>query len=325
MNYSLPPFAIVLLSTFLIIGGCGGSSSSSGVNEGTLSLQITDAPVDGVLAVNVEFSGITVKPKNGEQIAFVYDEPKPIDLLSLNEGNTATLLNGQTLPAGEYNWVRLDVNADCDGNFSSSVVDGQGPIELEVSSARGLQLSSGFVITANQDTSFVIDWNLRLGLTNPGGSECYKLKPSLRITDLTEHGTIAGSVDPLLINDESCTSDVNTQAGNVVYIFEGADVEPDDIDDVEIDESSDGVEATDTDPDPVTTANVLYNAQSGSYEYMAAFLSPGDYTAAFTCQGQDDSIPDEELLDDDANDEIVFSAVSNTLVVNGETSEVNFE
>lgn len=301
---------IVLLSTALFLGACGGGSSS-GPGQGTLSIQLTDAPVDGVTNVTVEFAGITVNPNDGPHIDFTFDTPVAVDLAALTEDNTEILLNGEILPAGEYNWIRLNVNADCDTVFDSFVsVDTGGDVELRVPSARGLQLGNGFVITANQNTSFVIDWDLRMGLVDPQGSSCFKLRPSLRIIDMTQHGSIAGTVDPSLISDPACTSDPNTEAGNVVYVYEGSDVVPDDIDD--------------NDPEPVTTANVRFDSNSGNYEYMAAFLSPGPYTAAFTCQGQDDIIPDDENPQLDADDDISFTPGMNVEVVDGQTATVNF-
>jgi hypothetical protein len=304
---------IVLISSLLIAACGGGGSSSSAPSQGSLSLQITDAPVDGVTGVTVEFTGITVNPRNGAHLEFPFDSPLSIDLATLTEDNTEMLLNGQTLPAGEYNWVRLDVNADCDTVFDSFVNDDTGGmVELRVPSAQGLQLGNGFVITANQNTSFVVDWDLRKGLNDPQGSNCYKLKPSLRIIDMTTHGSIAGTVDPLLIsNAAACTSDSNTEAGNVVYIYEGADIMPDDIDDI--------------DPEPVTTANVRYDATTDTYDYMAAFLSPGEYTAAFTCQGRDDAIPDEDMPDLVIDNDVTFTAGQNVTVADGQTAITNFQ
>ena len=132
-------------------------------------------------------------------------------------------------------------------------------MELRIPSAQGLQLGNEFVITANQHTSFVLDWGLRQATNDPQGSSCYKLRPSLRIVDVTAHGSIAGTVDPLLISNASCTSDPNTDAGNVGYVYEGSNVLPDDIDDI--------------DPDPISTANV---------RFVAAYLPPEACTAAFT-------------------------------------------
>jgi hypothetical protein len=295
-------------------GGGGGSSAPAALGQGTLSVAMTDAPVDDVTELHIEFDGVVVKPKNGAQLEFPFTTPVTLDLAMLTEDNTATLLNGEVLPAGEYNWIRLDVNADCDTVMDSFVRDqAGGQVELRVPSARGLQLSSGFVITANQNTSFVIDWDLRKGLNNPQGSSCYKLKPSLRIVDMTAYGSIEGTVSDTVFGEAAlaCTSDINTGAGNVVYVYEGLDVTPDDIDDV--------------DPEPVTTANVRWDAQSETYRYMAAFLSPGDYTVALTCQGTDDQIPDPDMPELDADDAVVFTAGTNVTVAHGVTAQVNFE
>lgn len=308
VNISWRLIVIVMLSALL--GACSDSGGGSG--DGTLSVAITDAPVDGVTEVTVEFSGITVNPRNGPHLEFPFNEPKSIDLAALDRGNTAELLNNQSLPAGEYNWIRLDVNADCDDVYDSFVEpNGGGMVELRVPSARGLQLGNGFVITANENTSFVIDWDLRKGLNDPQGSDCFKLRPTLRIIDSTEHGTIAGTVDAALVNDMACTSDPDTGAGNVVYIYEGGSIMPDDIDGA--------------DPDPVSTANVQLNGETGDYEYVAAFLSPGEYTAAFTCQGQGDNVPDEDNPQLNVDDPIAFGPVVNdVVVVNGQTTAVDF-
>ena len=304
MKYYIPQSVLALALTTLL-SACGGGGGGNGTANGTLSVQITDASVDGVSGVHVQFDGITVKPRDGSQLQFPFSA-KTIDLKALDGDNTETLINNQTLPAGEYNWIRLDVNADCDGEWDSFVDQvGGGQIELRVPSARGLQLGNGFVITDNQNTSFVIDWNLRMGLTDPVGSDCYKLKPSLRIVDMTQHGTIAGTIDSSLIG-----GDVNTLAGNVVYIYEGAGVVPDDIDGI--------------DPDPVTTADVKFNAETGNYEYMAAFLSPMDYTVAFTADGQNDVIPDPDMPEIAADEVITFTPGQTTTVVDGQTSTVSF-
>ena len=127
---------------------------------------------------------------------------------------------------------------------------------------------------------------------------------------MTTYGSVAGTVDPQLISAAECSSDVNTEAGNVVYIYAGADVIPDDIDDI--------------DADPLVTATVRYDSATDSYAYMAAFLSPGDYIAAFTCQGRDDAVPDEDAAELVVDNEIVFTTGVNVTVVDGETVTASF-
>lgn len=297
---NLRNLATVITGTALL-SACGGGGSSTPPPDlpstGTLSVGLIDAPVYDVTEVVVQFTGVTVKPAGGEAIPFDFDEPRNIDLLSLTNGQSADLLTNEQLEAGPYNWIRLNVNADDDGTFDSYVMtkDLNQQVELTVPSQQGLQLSSGFVITAGQSTNFIIDWDLNKGLVAPVGQNAWKLRPSLRITDLATFGDISGIVANALIDDAACTTNPEEDAGNTVYIFEGADITPDDIDD--------------TDPDPIATAQVIMN-ENGGYDYIATYIPPGDYTVAFTCQALDD--------EPETSEDIVFSAMVNATVVDGE-------
>jgi hypothetical protein len=297
------------------------SSGDGGSGTGTLNVQVTDAPVDGVSEIMVKVDGTTLKPKQGAQTYHEAYEKQPIDLLTLYDGESATLLNKE-VEAGEYNWMKLEVSAECDGIMDSYVVDDTGAmVELRVPSGdtSGLKMGNHFTVVQGSSTTLMIDWNTRLGLnapgeTDPGEINCYKLKPSLRVVDMTLHGSISGTVDTALITDGSCTSDPNTGAGNVVYVYEG-DLEesmmsPDDIDGVE--------------PDPIATADVRLNDATGNQEYLVPFLSPGDYSVAFTCQAGDDTVPDPDMLGLMVDEEISFTDGGSVMVMDGETTVVDF-
>jgi hypothetical protein len=301
-----------VLGAALLLAGCGGSGSDSSPappasGTGSLSLYITDAPVDDVAEVWVQFSGVQVKPRSGPAIEFAFDEPVDIDLLALQGGNHAPLLVDAELPAGQYDWIALSVNAEFDSVVDSYVVpDTGGQVELRVPSGSqsGLRLVSGFTITVNGNTSFMIDWDLRRALTLPPGQPGYFLRPALRITDLTEYGTIAGQVDDALLMAADCNNDLADDRGNVVYVFEGADVIPADI--------------AGTDSDPLATAIVAQDDQAaGAYTYSVPYLSPGTYTVAFTCQGLSE--------DPEADDGLVFVEPQNATVANRQTARVDFE
>lgn len=292
-----------------VLAGCGGGGSSSNTGDatGTLSLDITDAPVDNVAEVWVQFTGVRIKPRDGEAIEFAFDSPLNIDLLTLTGENSTSLLNNESVPAGEYAWIALDVNAQFDTVYDSFVtLDGGGEVELQVPSGsqQGLRLVSGFTVTANQNSNFMIDWDLRKGLTDPQGQPGMFLRPALRIVDMTEHGTIAGTVEDALVMDDTCANDLADDRGNLVYVYEGADVDPMDIDG--------------SDPDPLTTGSVAVDdTAAGAYTYSIPFLSPGEYTVAFTCQGLDD---DPDRLDD----LLVFVQPQTAEVTNGEEAIVDF-
>ncbi len=299
----------VVIGCLLLLGCGGGGSGSDSITSqnGTLSLFITDAPVDNVAVVRVQFAGVTVKPQQGEPIEFLFDLPADIDLLTLTGENSMLLLNNETVPAGRFEWLELHVNAEFDNEFDSFVMeDTGGMLELEVPSGSqsGLRLVSGFTVTANQNSSFVIDWDLLKALTRPPGQPGWLLRPALRITDMTEFGSIAGTVADGLLMDDTCENDLAADTGNNVYVYEGHNVGPDDI-------GGSGVE-------PLTTAPVVLDMNTaGAYTYRVTFLSPGDYTLALNCQGANE--------DPEVDDDLTFLQPTNTTVVDDQESLVDFQ
>ena len=303
-------------------GGGGGSSRDTG-GDGSLSLAITDAPVDGALNVLVEFTGVELKPVDGPWQYYnlsgesqrCVDWPatseaeatiRCIDLLVLNGGASELILDGVTVPAGDYNAIRLSVNAERGVMDSIFVASDGGAHSLYIPSGSqsGLKLNSAFTIGASVRSDFVIDFDLRKSVNNPQGFDDYRLKPSLKLIENSRSGAIFGTVNQELIFDESCGNGDNFDMGNSVYIFSG-DVIP--------------VDISGADTDPYTTAMVTLDAE-GDYSYRAAFLPEGTYTVAFTCQG---------LADDPAQvDVIVFNpeppATEVVEVTPGSEHEISF-
>lgn len=105
-------FAVVLAGIVCGLSACGGGAgnSSTANQNGALSIALTDAPVDGATKVVVKFTAIEVKPQGGNALTFDIPD-RSIDLLTLAGGGSTTILDGQTLPAGNYEWVRLLVAA----------------------------------------------------------------------------------------------------------------------------------------------------------------------------------------------------------------------
>ncbi len=73
------------------IAGCGGGGGGAGSGPtepatGILNIALTDAPVDEVFVVNVQFTGVTLKPASGDENQIVFDAPKDFDMLTLTGG-----------------------------------------------------------------------------------------------------------------------------------------------------------------------------------------------------------------------------------------------
>lgn len=271
--------------------------------SGQMTLAVTDAPVDNATSVVVQFTGVEIKPQDGGSLTFDFDQPRDIDLLALQGGGSELLLDGVTLPAGQYNWIRLMVNANPVLLDSYIMLEDGSQYSLFIPSGAetGLKLVSGFTVPAGDLASFTVDFDLRKSVHDPNSEPNnvtgdYVLRPVLRIVDNSQVGQISGTV---------ANSLVTANCSPVVYVFAGADVTPDDLD------------ATENEVDPLTTAPVELDVNSGEYRYTAAFLLEGDYTVSFTCDaGQDDP---------DAEDALTFTGTQNATVIAliGAT-EVNF-
>lgn len=307
---------IMMFAASMLLGACGGSSSNKSPSTGIASVDIIDAPVDDVTQVHLTVHRISLKPESGPAFDYIPDAPIVIEnLLHLQGTNAAPLLPDTEVPAGQYNWIRLYVS----GGFPDSyvVTDEGGNVDLFIpgqqstpsDDTRFLQLVSGFIVPEDGNVDFTLEVDLRRALTKPSGSDHYLLRPALRITDNTDTGSLSGSVDAALLNDESCTNDLASDTGNAVYLFSGNDAVSGD---VHVDD--DGVPIGDN--NPLATANVTLDIDSGLYVYSIGFVPGGDYTVALTCQSLDD-MPDQD-------DDIAFLQMRNAAVIAEQNTEVNF-
>ena len=114
------------LVAMITVAGCSGDSpvSDPGTGDspdsdsgtGLVSLAVSDAPVQNVRQVCIEFTEAEFKKAGTGNQVFVFDPPEKVDLLAYQGMNAAPLLVDETLEAGEYVWVRLAVNAPQGGN-----------------------------------------------------------------------------------------------------------------------------------------------------------------------------------------------------------------
>ena len=272
---------------------CGGSSSGS--SKGTLSLSLTDAPVTGFTSVELTITGVTLKPAGGNAIVYTFDEAKSFDLLQLQNGVSASLLDEVSVPAGEYNWVRLAVDTS---NMSVTETGGaEKTLEIPSGAETGLKLVKGFTVAQGGVSDFTIDFDVRKSIVEPtGNSADYFLKPVLRLVDNLQVGTVSGSVDGILLSEQCADSSV--YAGSV-YVFSGADATVDDLG---------------SDAEPLVVVPVVYSEDNSAYQYTAAFLEAGDYTIGYTCDADDNEV--DETLN--------FYGVQNTGVAQDQTTTVDF-
>ena len=279
-------------------GGSGGSNTSAPNTKGQLTLSLTDAPVDSLQSVVITVTGVSLKPQNGEEKTVTFTEAKKIDMLDLQNGVVASLLDKYSLEAGTYEWVRLELSTADNALYVEDNLGGMVGLKIPSGFQSGLKLNSGFTIPQGGNANFTIDFDLRKSVVKPTGQADYFLKPSLRLIDNTTTGTLSGNISSGLLQ----TACANTSVfSGLVYVFSGTNIVPDDYDGL-------AVEA-------LTAAAVTYNGTTGNYSYKMPFLASGDYTIAFSCN-----------LDDQAKDEILsFTQIQNVAIVSKITTTINFQ
>lgn len=311
---------IALAAATALLSACGGSSDSDAVapaQTGDVSFSMTDAPADDLQKVQLTVHAVSFKPAEGKAQYHELDEPLVIDnLLDLQGTASTVILPRTTVPAGRYNWVRLHVLGGADNTYV--VDDLGGEYDLYVpgqqngsEKVRHVQLVSGFVVPVNGEVNFTLDVDLRRAITKPAnGKGYYLLRPAIRMVDNSEVGVISGTIADSLINDASCTTNMESDSleGNAVYLYNNFDA---DTGDIYLDEQGQPADTS----NPLTTANVVYNGETDSYQYVIGFVPAGDYTVAFTCQALDD--------DPETDQTLVFPAERNISVTAEKTASAD--
>jgi hypothetical protein len=272
----------------------------------TLNLGLTDASVSGVSNVWIRFTGVEVKPAGGNPIDFMFSPAKSFDLLTLQGGTTATFLNGATIPAGQYEWVRLMVDTSAGASFVMLSSGQQHDLTIPSGAETGLKLIQGFTMPVGGMANFTVDFVLSKSLIAPQGlSPDYLLKPVLRLVDNSQVGTISGTFQAMTLSIPCGTRPP------VVYVYAGGSVTPDDI--YNSPDTTDLPSAA----QPLTTATAALNSMN-DYAYSIAFLPSETYTVAFTCD------PDDPTVDESALGTIHFAATQAVAVTANMTTMVNF-
>jgi len=296
--------SLAATATAALLAGCGGSDGG-GQQTGFLTLGVTDAPVDFADEVVVQFTGVELKPRQGAPFSIDF-APASLKLLDLQGTTRAVILDGEEVPAGDYEWLRLKVKADpsVGGDSYLRLELGGEECELRIPSGdeTGLKLVRGFKVGVGTTTDFTVDFDLRKSIVAPPGqttpvdtcgNQAFLLKPALRIVDNLQVGTISGAVDPGLITAQCASPNQAPYPGNV-YLF-GPLSETSGITPAMAPEDYDAVPAGPTGPepngpDPIASAMVDPN----TFRYTIGFVPPGNYEIAYTCD------VDDATLDADA-------------------------
>lgn len=312
-RFSKAALGASLITTVSVLTACGGGSGSAGVNRlGTVSFGVTDAPVTDAEQVLVAFSQVQIKHEDSDpETLDVTDDGSAlvIDLLTLQGAQQTTLIEDARVKAGQYEWIRFIIDPEQTQILPSDPASDE-LLPLTVPSGR-IQLIGGFTVPADGIVNYTIDFDLRHSLVKTGAGN-YKLKPVLRMTDNSETGHIAGSID----NDtyDGC-ADINGDANNVAMTLFSNEYEAGEFDDADSDSEVMNILDDADDPEPMTAGIVSDTA--GDHTFEIGYVTAGTYKLVLTC-GSDDP-----LADDDDSGNLAYEAYTTVTVVAGETAQVD--
>ncbi len=251
--------------------------------SGNFSLDITDGPVDDATEIVISFTGVELEGPDlegtdDEPTIITFDTPKNINLLEYQGLDSTPLVEDFSLAQGEYESIRLLVDASA----SYIVVNGvQDTLDIPVGDDDNLQINKTFNSGGGFLNNFTIDFDLRKSITLVGDTD-YKLTPNLRLVENSEIGSLEGTVEEDFVLDNNCDNGSNNDIGNAVYLFEGSDATVQDI-------------HGSSSQNPIATAKVTYNAADEEYEFILGFIEAGSYTIAFTCDARQDTPGNDDI------------------------------
>lgn len=251
------------------LGACGGGSDAP-APSGALSVNMADTPVDNATSVVVDFTGIELHNTNGTMTTINFASPKQIDLLKLQNGVTGALTQGESVPAGTYDWMRLDVLANKNTQGQSYITLSTGaqyPLYIPSGSETGLKLVSPFTVAQGSTTQLIIEFNLRQSVTSTDGQN-YVLVPALRLENQLQVGTVAVNVDLAALTTQELGSGTQvSQCKGGLFLFSGATVTP---------QNGGGASLIDFEPIP-------YDGTTTQVSLSIPYVATGSYTVAATC------------------------------------------
>lgn len=182
---------LLALSLIVLFSFISCDSTGTDSNFGTMTVEMTDAPIDSADAVNVTIEKVEVNNQDGSDGWTVISEPKKTyNLLELTNGET-TVLGSEELEAGTYNQIRLVLAKD----GHNIVVDGEKYALTVPSGAQtGIKLNIHAEIEPDEEFVLLLDFDASRSVVKAGGR--YLLKPVIHVSNKAETGRIAGAVNP---------------------------------------------------------------------------------------------------------------------------------
>ena len=265
--WSLPRLGAVAL--LALLAGC----------EGDVTVDLaTEYPADpNITQVQARIRGLEFTGSSGTR-TLEFTDPQPVDFMDfVDDDNLFRLFTSEQLPEGTYSGVRLLFEEDQDENEAFVVVTGNDGGTFPINLVVGEYASVDFEFEDNQRQreTFTLMLDQRQSLSFNEDTNEFTLTPVLRAVKSEDIASIRGNLTV------TCPAGDSLIEG-AVYLFQGQNVTPDDLDNT-------GVE-------PFATSPVFTSNNNTTLSYSLRVLPEGNYTMAVTCIGnEEDPATDQDL------------------------------
>jgi len=255
---------VAFVAMGLGLAGCKGKTTTDLATEPAADL--------GIQQVVVKIQGLEYLKDDDSTVTLEFGDEEQVDLTDFFNGNTIRLFTDETLSDGHYVGVRLLLDTEDDDAYVLDANSAKQTLAITTGGYAAIDFTSDKSSTSTNKQSLTLTLDLRQSLSVDDSSD-YELQPVLRSVETDKAGALQGAV----------TATCASTGDAAVYLFEGEDDTPDDID---------GQAA-----EPYATVPVTYNSTTGTGSYVARFLPAATYTVAIACSGDED-IP---TTDDDVD------------------------
>lgn len=293
-----------------LLAGCGGGTGDTTdpmpASVGSISISLTDGPWAEARLIVLHITDVELGHSNGDIIRLNFPGgPMNVDMMHLQNGMFEIPIERAEVPAGQYDWMRLRIDAD-QSYIEMAGTGGRHRMQMGSNAANGLEVHQWFRIQESAHDEFILDFDVRYGVRHHHGGmmgDWYELHSAVRLINMHDAGGLTGMIGASMVdlNHPDCDP---APGGNWAYLYPGDASMPDDI----AEPDTDGV------PGPIATDRVEMQSGSGDYFYHFGYLSASSYRIAFTCSGEWDEDGDEDYPSD-PDDRFDFQKFSDPVAV----------
>jgi hypothetical protein len=195
-----------LIATTMVTFTSCNKDDNSGTSEGTMSVKLTDAPIDDA---NVKATYVTVTQVKVDGKALENFSPQTIEISAYTKGN-ARLLLSQQMAASSHQNISLVLNyaQDADGNSPGCYIVTSDDMKHTLSSSADatgeITLNKDFDISSSSETKLVLDFDLRKSIQHGNSANAEsdysfvsqtELSNAFRVVEEDSTGSVQGTTE----------------------------------------------------------------------------------------------------------------------------------